>query len=94
VDGQARYVNLEEIWRTGAVLESEEDAPLAAKVALRAGGITLESDVERVDPHEYGYRIEIRFLEREWTPELFRPAHLTDLTTIGEKARAQGAEEV
>ncbi len=93
VDGQARYVNLEEIWQTGAVVESEEDAPVAAKVALRAGGITLESDVERVDRHEYGYRIEIRFLEREWTPELFKPAHLTDLTTIGAKARTHRAEE-
>jgi hypothetical protein len=66
---------------------------VAARVALRAGGITLESDVERVEAHEYGYRIEIRFREREWTPELFRPAHLTDLTTIAEKARAQSAEE-
>src|ERR1700744_4787916 len=88
VDGQARYVNLEEIWKTGAVVESEQSATLAARGALRAAGGTLESDVERVDQHEYGYRLEIRFVDREWTPELFSPAHLTDLTTIGEQARA------
>ena len=93
VDGQARYVNLEEIWRTGAVVESEEDAAIGAPVTLRACGITLEAGVERVDRHEYGYRIEIRFVDREWTQELFKPAHLTDLTTIGSKAKAQVAEE-
>ena len=94
VDGEARYVNLEEIWRTGAVVESEEDAPMGACVALRSCGITLKADVERVEEHEYGYRIEIRFRNREWTPELFKPAHLTDLTAIGAKARVRGAEEV
>jgi hypothetical protein len=93
VDGEARYVNLEEIWRTGAVVESEEDAEVAARVTLRSGGITMKCDVERVDRHEYGYRIEIRFIDREWTPELFKPAHLTDLTTIGAKARARSADE-
>jgi len=93
VDGEARYVNLEEIWRTGAVLESEEDAAVGARVTLRADGITLKCDVERVQQHEYGYRIEVRFLDREWTPELFKPAHLTDLTQIVVKARAHGAKE-
>jgi len=86
-------VNLEEIWRTGAVLESEEDAAVGARVTLRADGITLKCDVERVQQHEYGYRIEVRFLDREWTPELFKPAHLTDLTQIVVKARAHGAKE-
>jgi len=46
-----------------------------------------------VQQHEYGYRIEVRFLDREWTPELFKPAHLTDLTQIVVKARAHGAKE-
>jgi hypothetical protein len=93
VDGQARYVSLEEIWRTGAVVEAEESAPLSASGELRSCGITLNADVERVEQHDYGYRIELRFRDREWTPELFKPAHLTDLTAIGAKARAQGAEE-
>lgn len=93
VDGEARLVNLEEIWRTGAVVESEEDAAPGGKAQLRAGGATLEVDIERVERHEYGRRIEIRFTDREWTPELFTPAHLTDLTAVGRKARALGAEE-
>ena len=47
--------------------------------------------MERVQQHEYGYRIEVRFLDREWTPELFKPAHLTDLTQIVVKSPATAA---
>jgi hypothetical protein len=91
IDGQARFVNLEEIWRTGAVVDSEDGAAPAATAELRAGTLALEVVVERVERHEYGYRIELRFVDVEWTPELFTPAHLTDLSTVGRPARAQSA---
>jgi hypothetical protein len=91
IDGQARFVNLEEIWRSGAVVDADEGAALAASAELRTGTVTLEVLVERVESHEYGYRIELRFMDAEWTPELFTPAHLTDLSAVGRPARARGA---
>jgi hypothetical protein len=91
IDGQARFVNLEEIWRTGAVVDSEDGAAPAAAAELRAGTVALKVSVERVERHEYGYRVELRFSDVEWTPELFTPAHLTDLSTVGRPPRAQGA---
>jgi hypothetical protein len=91
IDGQANFVNLEEIWRTGAVVDSEEGAEPAASAQIRAGTMAIGVVVERVERDEYGYRLELRFVDAEWTPELFTPAHLTDLSTVGRPARVQGA---
>lgn len=96
------FVNLEEIWRTGAVLESEdhiagaEAACLVFRAREEAGesapGQTVGIAIVGAERHQFGWRIEVRFLDMEWTPQLYTPAHLTDIEKIGAAAqKSRGA---
>ncbi len=101
--GRSCFVNLEEIWRTGALVECEEQPQTGP------GLLTLERDsressgiaetqpakeplgviIENCEKHEFGCRAELRFVDWEWTPEFYTPAHLTDVENVAAKARGQ-----
>jgi hypothetical protein len=92
IAGQSSVVNLEEIWRSGAVIEAEENIPAGVSANLQAGALRLDISIERVEKHAYGYRVEVSFADAVWTPELFTPAHLTDLTSLSKTMRAPGPQ--
>jgi hypothetical protein len=79
-----RIVNLEEIWKTGAVLESEEAMEEGAKVEIRCGDAFFAGRIVRVEPHELGWRLELEFSPlTPWSPEQFQPQHLLDPSKLG-----------
>jgi hypothetical protein len=76
-------VNLEEIWETGAVLESEESAPTNVPADLHCGGATLCGRLLRAEKHAFGWRLEIEFSPLTlWSPERFRPEHFLDPSSL------------
>lgn len=79
-----RIVNLEEIWKTGAVLESEEAIEEGARVEIRCGDAFFAGRIVRVEPHELGWRLEMEFSPlTHWSPERFQPQHLLDPSKLG-----------
>src|ERR1700742_606389 len=72
-------VNLEEIWISGAVVESEEPLETGESVQIRAGTVRLSGTVSAVEQHEFGWRSEIQFSPlTPWRIDAFRPQHLLD----------------
>jgi hypothetical protein len=53
--------NLEEIWTTGAVLESEEPVVEGMNLELRCGAALFAGRIVQVERHEFGWRLEIEF---------------------------------
>ncbi len=77
--GWSGWVNLEEIWDRGAVLESESPIELQQKLLLQKQGGKIWGAVEECAEHAFGYRIQVKFLfDQKWSPALFRPEHLFD----------------
>lgn len=75
-----RMVNLEEIWRNGAVFDSEEEVEQGALVEIGKGETLLKGQVTRVEAHEFGWLAEVRFSpETPWRLDLFRPQHLLEV---------------
>jgi hypothetical protein len=73
-------VNLEEIWKTGAILESEEAAEAGRRAEIRADGARFAGDIAEVQEHEFGWRIRMEFSPlTPWRPEIFRPGHLLEI---------------
>jgi hypothetical protein len=84
LDSVESIVNLEEIWRDGAVLES--DAPVAdgSKCEMRCGAAFFAGKIMRVEPHEFGWRVEVEFSPMTpWFPEKFRPKHMLHVSEFG-----------
>jgi hypothetical protein len=78
-----RIVNLEEIWKSGAVLESEEPVEEGTKVEIRCGSAFFAGRISHVELHEFGWRFEVEFSPMTpWSPEQFRPEHLLDPSTL------------
>jgi hypothetical protein len=76
----AAIVNLEEIRKDGAVLESEADVPVGSSAEIRCGSVFFAGKITRADAHESGVRMEMEFSPlTPWSPERFRPEHLLDL---------------
>jgi hypothetical protein len=74
-------VNLEEIWKTGAVLESEDPVEEGAQVEIRGGPASFAGRVVRVEPHEFGCQFEVEFSPMtQWNPDRFRPEHALDVS--------------
>jgi hypothetical protein len=72
-------VNLEEIGRDGAAIESEDPIADGVRVEIRCGSVFYSGKVTQVDRHEFGWRVEIEFSPlTPWTPEQFRPRHMLD----------------
>jgi len=77
VNSREFFVNLEEIWQSGAVLESEEPVPEGARFEIRHDAVFFAGEVIRVERHQFGWRIEVRFSPLTfWNPEEFRPLHM------------------
>lgn len=73
-------VNLEEIWAAGAILDAEEAVAEGTSVVIRGGGHGFSGRVVRVDPHEFGWFVEIEFSPlTPWSAERFMPRHLLEL---------------
>jgi hypothetical protein len=77
-------VNLEEIWREGAILESEDAVKDGVAVEMQCGDVLLAGRVIRIEHHELGWRIEVEFSpETRWDKERFQPQHMLDVDTPG-----------
>ena len=84
IDSAESIVNLEEIWRDGAVLESDTPVAEGARCELRCEAAFFAGTVLRVEPHEFGWRAEIEFSPMTpWFPEKFRPKHMLDVSELG-----------
>ncbi len=63
-------VNLEEIWKSGAVLESEDPVEEGAKVEIRSEKAFFAGRIVQVERHEFGWRFEVEFSPlTPWSPE-------------------------
>jgi hypothetical protein len=79
-------VNLEEIWRGGAVLESEIPLESGTRIQIRCGTQCFAGRISNSEAHEFGWRVEVEFSPlTPWTIEQFRPRHLMDPAKIGQK---------
>jgi hypothetical protein len=80
-----RIVNLEEIWTSGAVLESQEPAQEGARVEIRCGTAFFAGTIVHVERHEFGWRVEMEFSPMTpWNAKQFQPEHLLDISKISE----------
>ena len=76
-------VNLEEIWETGAVIESDEPLQMDSAVEIRCAPAFFAGRVIEVEKHEYGWRIELHFSPlTPWNPDKFRPQHMLDAAKL------------
>jgi hypothetical protein len=76
-------VNLEEIWKGGAVVESEDPVEEGAKVEIRCEKTFFAGRVVQVEQHEFGWRLEVEFSPMTpWNPDQFQPEHLLDLSEL------------
>jgi hypothetical protein len=57
---------------------------------MKAGAATFDAEIRCVEKYDFGYRIELAFRHAEWTPEVYTPAHLTDMEEIAAEARRHG----
>ena len=72
-------VNLEEIGRDGAAIESEDPVADGVGVEVRCGSVFYSGKVTSVEQHEFGWRAEIEFSPlTPWSLEQFRPRHMLD----------------
>src|ERR1700734_82951 len=84
VNSTASIVNLEEIWREGAILESEDAVEDGVAVEMQCRDVLFVGRVIRVEHHEFGWRIEVEFSpETPWNKTRFQPQHMLDVGTPG-----------
>lgn len=84
--GQAQWVNIEEIWETGVILESEAEVPGGTQGSLSVDGASFQGRVGEVRQEEFGWRVEMEFSpETPWSPERWRPDHLLDPAALRQK---------
>ena len=76
-ESQKAVVNLEEIWREGAVLDCEIGFPPGTSVEIHAAGRRWMGIATSVQEYEFGFHIEVEFSTlTPWRIEDFRPLHL------------------
>jgi hypothetical protein len=79
IGAEESTVNLEEIGKDGATIESEDAIVDGTKVELRCGSVFFSGKVIQVERHEFGWRVEIEFSPlTPWSMEQFRPQHMLD----------------
>lgn len=80
----SRIVNLEQIWRSGAVFLSDTKVPRADRLWLVCGGRTFEGKIVRQEfQEELGYLVEIEFDRgHEWSCRKYRPKHMLNPMVI------------
>ena len=81
--GHSQVVNLEEICRTGACLDSEKPVPAGVRVEMRTQGVRFHGTITDVEKHDLGWRIDLEFSPlTPWSLEHFRPQHLLDPSVL------------
>lgn len=74
--GREQWVNLEEIWENGALLECEEVVAPAISARVYAESHAYSGRVAAVEQHEYGWRVEVEFSPiTRWNPAEWMPEH-------------------
>ena len=69
--------NLEEIWATGAVIESEQPVKEGTNMEMRCGSALFAARVVQAERHEFGWRLQVEFSPlTPWSLEQFEPKHL------------------
>jgi hypothetical protein len=77
------FVNLEEIWSSGAVFECERPMEPGSKIEMHGGESRFHGTIKGVEFHDFGCRVEVEFSPLTlWSPERFTPRHLLDLTRL------------
>lgn len=78
--GREQWVNLEEIWRDGAVMECEEAVAAGVGATIAADGARFSGRVTRVESHEFGWTVEVALsLLTPWSMERWTPEHALEL---------------
>ncbi len=78
-----QWVNLEEIWGEGAVLECEEEVANGALVLILSDELSFEGRVTRVEREETGWRVEVALSTlTHWSIEQWRPEHALDPASL------------
>jgi hypothetical protein len=78
-------VNLEEIWRDGAILESEEAVEDGVAGEMQCGDVLFAARVIEVERHEFGWRVEVEFSPfTPWNKERFQPKHMLEASRFGD----------
>lgn len=81
-------VNLEDISRSGACLQSEVAVEEKTKVEITMGAITLRGQVRYSRRDELGYFIGVLFESgSRWSKEAYEPKHLFDPRTLVRRQR-------
>ena len=84
IAASASIVNLEEIWREGAILESEDAVEDGVGVEIQCSDVLFAGRVIQVEHHEFGWRVEVEFsAETLWDKERFQPQHMLDVDRPG-----------
>jgi len=79
--GADLVANLEEIWESGAVLESEEPLEEGTKAEIRCGTAFFAGRIVQVEQHEFGWRLGVEFSPlTPWSIEKFQPQHLLNVS--------------
>jgi hypothetical protein len=77
--GNERWVNLEEIWDSGAVLDSEDPVEIGASAEISTGDVRFSGRVIAVERYECGWRVEMVFSPAtRWSIERWKPEHALD----------------
>ena len=77
-------VNLEEIWREGAMLECEDPVEDGAVVQMRCSSACFAGRAIKIERHEFGWRVEVEFSPlTPWNQEKFQPRHMLDVSRFG-----------
>jgi hypothetical protein len=78
-DSSQTTVNLEEIWTTGAAIETDDVLSTGETVELHCGESVFPATVSLVAKHEFGCRVEMEFANGvTWSPQVFQPQHMLD----------------
>ena len=81
--GKQLWVNLEEIWRGGALLTCEEAVGEGHDARISSGEMVFEGRIIAVEHDELGWQVEVSFSERTpWSIEEWKPEHLLDPSTL------------
>ena len=79
-----QWVNLEEIWADGAVLECEEEVAAGALVQISSDDQLFVGRVAGVERDEFGWQVEVAFSPlTPWSIDKWAPEHAVDPAKLG-----------
>ncbi len=82
-DEPEQWVNLEEIWDDGAILECEAEVAPGVSAMILTDAVLFAGRITAVEKQESGWEIEITFSpSTRWSMEKWRPDHAIDPKTL------------